>query len=434
MNYYQQADPVANINPFQQNVDIIKNFFKKPIVLVNTLFDTITIPLTLFAMFLLSGFITDYYRQMYSGLSYFDDYYSSNSVNIDLLGSVILIMGIIACIPAVLTAIAKFIIYFKSKSPNPNANPSSGFTILWILSIITVSLAGLACFLFLIVIIIVMDEISSLSGLSSSYYGSYYGYSDPVSMTIAGLVILLIIFMILIGIMFFYLINQLRFYSSVRKGLNSIYLKRNGAMVYGVLRIVGACFNCFIFLFYILALLGAVSYTITLNDQSIPLPNEILSLYAVNIALAIGSDIIGGIIAVKYAGYIKSIVTGTNQQFNANLPYSNPISAVPFNNNAYAQSQPVQNNPFDNIQNQNPYANPQQINPQEPQAPVSDNQYYEPVGNPDPQEDSPQAEDTSQTEETFKTENNTNNNVCPNCGSPVFISDMFCNNCGTKLK
>ncbi|MCH5301073.1 MAG: hypothetical protein J1E56_07120 [Ruminococcus sp.] len=425
MNYYQQTDSVVNINPFQQNIDIIKNFFKKPIVLVNTLFEIMIIPVTLFLFFSIANYLKYSFYAMGNFMSLYDDYYNPQIGN--SLVNFILFIGIIACIPSVLTVIAKFIIYFKSKNPNPNANPSSGFTILWILSIISVSLMGLLCFFFIIAMIMAIFSSATLNQLS--YYSSY-DYSYPGTTATIAFVILLIIYSIIFAIALFYLINQLRFYQSVRKSLNSIYLKRNGAMIFGVFRIISGSFNCISFLIYLLGLIGVASVSASLSDaQSVPI--YILALITVLLGLGAGSSLTGGIIAVKYAGYIKSIVTGTNQQFNANFPYSNP---VPFSNNAYAQTQPIQNNPFDNIQNQNPYANPQQINPQEPQAPVSDNQYYEPVGNPDPQEDSPQAEDTSQTEETFKTENNTNNNVCPNCGSPVFISDMFCNNCGTKLK
>ncbi len=420
MNYYQQPNPTVNINPFQQNVDIIKNFFRKPIVLINTIFETITIPITIFLLFSLSSLATtSLYNELYSNFYYDKNFYNISSL-INVLGNFILIVGIIACIPAVLSVIAKFLIYFKSKNSAPNANPSAGFTILWVLSIISVCCMGILCSFFALIMIIGIFTSASFNDVS--YYSSYnYSYSSTA--TTVGFVILLIFYLIIFGVMFFYLINQLRFYSSVRKSLNGIYLRKNGAMIFGVFRIIGGFFSCLNFLIYFIALISTASISMPLtSNQSIPI--NILAILTLLLGLSGGSGLTGGIIAVKYSGYIKSIVTGINQQFNANLPYSNPVPVTPLGDNAYAQPQPqqTQNNSYSNTQSENPYANPQQINPHEPQEPVSDNQCYKPVENPAAQE------------ETAPTESDANKNVCPNCGSPVFISDMFCNNCGTKLK
>ena len=75
MNYYQQANSTFNINPFQQNVDIIKNFFRKPIVLINTIFETITIPITIFLLFSLSSLTTtSLYNELYSHFYYDENF------------------------------------------------------------------------------------------------------------------------------------------------------------------------------------------------------------------------------------------------------------------------------------------------------------------------------------------------------------------------
>lgn len=429
MNYYQQPNTVVNVSPFQQNIDIIKNYFKKPIVLVNAIIETITIPFIFLMILSVSNWLNLLVREINGG------YYSEYSFDVRSLATFsnffttfMIIVAIFSCIPAILTVVAKFMIYAKSKNPDPNVKPSAGFTILWVLSIISACAMGLNC---LVTIFSMIASIFASSSVSSySYYGSY-----SAAETTASLVSTFIISLIMLAVSFFLIINQIRFYSSVRKSLNSIYLKKDGAMVFGIFRIIEGSmsglsfFTCAFILLVIASMAFSTSYS---------------GLFAVDffvyltilVALSAGSSLTSGIITVKYADYIKGITFGINRQFNANLPYSNPVPVVnapvnPFNN-AYAQpqppaqpqAQPMQNNSYDNMQNENPYTNPQEINPQEPQEPIPtpDNQYYPPVANNVQQEDNPQNEE------------DTNNNVCPNCGSPVFRSDMFCNNCGFKLK
>lgn len=434
MNYYQQGNSIVNISPYQQNIDIIKNFFKKPIVLVNTIIETLAIPVVFLMLYFLSNFMNSLIYESYSSSYSYYDYYSYNPV--PMFDSFLFGIGIIACIPAVLTIVAKFLIYFKSKNPDPNVKPSAGFTILWVMSIISVVFLSLACFIFVISMIIAIFAVSAYSAYENYSYG--YGYGSTQSSTML-LVVIFIIYLVVFAVAFFFIINQMRFYGSVRKGLNSIYLKNNGAMIYGVFQIVGGVFSTLTFLMYVFVLIAFASVA-AMDSSMANVPLDFFAAATICIGLSAASAITGGIIAVKYSGYIKNIVLGSNQQFNANVPYSNPVpvaapSVNPFDN-AYPQQQPqppMQNNPYGDVQNENPYTAPQQVTPPQPTEPVApENEYYQPVENPAPQEEAPQPE--SPKTETPQAEDVHQNNFCPNCGSKVFRSDIFCNNCGTKLR
>lgn len=409
MNNYQQKNTNVNISPYQQNIDIIKNFFKKPIILVNAIFDTAAIPFTFLLLFSLSNWFNYFLFESYSYNSIYSLNRNAMAALSNLSTTIIMVAGLFSCIPAILSVVSKFLIYAKSKNSDPNVKPSAGFTILWVMSIISVCFLGLNC---LITIFYVIVNI-----FSSSSTGSFRSAQTTETFVIA-----LVLYLILFAVAFFYIINQIRFYSSVRKSLNSIYLKKDGAMIFGVFRIISGVLSCLSFLACAVFLMASASVFFS-SSGHILIPVDFVAYVTIIVALGAVSNLTSGIIAVKYAGYITNILFGTNQQFNANLPYTNPVPVNTFDN-SYPQPQQMQDNPYVNTQDENPYANPQQINPQAPQEPVSipDNQYYQPVENSAPQNTN-----------SVKDENSMSN-VCPNCGSHVFRSDMFCNNCGFKLK
>lgn len=423
MNSYSPTNQTINISPYQQNIDIIKNFFKKPIVLVSAILQAIVLVLLLITFFVSSGINSSTLSNI-----------GAPTAAVQSLNVFSLAISIIGCIPSVLVIVCWFLIYFQSKNSNPAVKPSVPFKILWVLSIIcTAAFGGLALIL-LAVFGIAFGILGTAANYSyqTSYYGQSYGYSSEAASLLGPLfAVIMVILVIVIAINLFFMINEIRYYQSVKNSLQTIYLKNNGAMIYGVIQIIASAFLCLFFVIYSLIIAALIIGASSYSSNAIP-SSVIATLVCVIVTLGISavSGLINGIIAVKYSSYIKSIRMGTNQSFNANQPYSNPV--IPqgdFYAGNYQQNvssnEPL-NNPYEN-----PYSNPQQINPQEPQPPVSENPYIPPVQQAyQPTQEKPQ----QPVQENVTDEVPVNSNVCPNCGSPVFRSDMFCNNCGTKLK
>lgn len=429
MNNYYQPAPNPNVNPYQQNVDIIKGFFKKPVVLASAILQAITVAITLVILFISAGFSSSYasvaVNRQVSAVSY----------------GFTVVFGIIALIPSILIAISWFGAYFKSKNPSPASKPLGSFKVLWVISIVLTVFIGLSLFVFLIV------SAAAAAGLSSVNAYSYYYYSSLNTAAIASIVIAVLIFLtVILAFSLFFSICRIRYYHSVKNSMQSIYLNKKGAAVYGVLQIVFSVLSLIFSLIYCMILFVA-SNTLTAGT-----PVWLLMFIMITVGVQGVAGIIDGVIAVRYAGYISGFLNGTNQDFNANQPYNNPMGAAP-------NFQPVGAEAFQ--QNTQPYSNPyinnRPVEPKMPQQPISNDEYQQPqqsaqapelAHDVNPQEqtevnDSPQNNPPRPTDQPDLAEEFTANvqpsaenkpGFCPNCGSAVFRSDMFCNNCGTKLK
>lgn len=396
MNTYQQNFPSAPpINPYQQNTDIIKNFFKRPIILVFAIFSFI-LPLISFISSLLMSPAAN---------SFLDSYVTNSGANISISFSI--------PIGSVFLAVCYLLIYIFSKNPHPAKSPSAPFTVLWVLAIISLvisSLIILLLFLFIGVFFLVLYAGASYS------YRSYYSFNDsfpqnfPAEAIIPLFLFVICVLLIVFAFMLFYSINNLRYLSSIRKSMHSIYLKKNGAMAFGVINIIFASF-CF--------LLALVSLTGVLGNLTNTPAVFVFSGGLILLALSGTQNLIQGIIAVQYSKYISDITRTLRKDPVSASPYTAPAVNAPYN-------------PAPAPQSEN-FANPYEAQPGMPPAPSApmENPYApQPAENTAPSA----APEINMPDPAPVQEPPANDHVCPNCGASIFKSDMFCNNCGTKLK
>lgn len=394
MNTYQQDfSPAPPLNPYQQNTDIIKNFFKRPIVLVFAIVSFI-VPLITFTFSILMSA---------TSVSDINSYTVNNKAGLSISFSLPLV--------SILAAVCYLLIYIFSKNPHPAKTPSAPFTILWVLAIISLVIGSLG--MLLVLLFIGIFSLALYVGPENFNY-SFYAFGDnlthslPAGAIVAICLLMIAVVLIAFGVQLFYTINNLRYLGSIRKSMHSIYLKKNGAMAFGVTSIV---FAAFCFLFALASLTGVLSSEVTASGKLA----FSVSLFLLGLS---GTQIlIQGIIAIQYSKYITNITRTLRKDPVPTNTYTAPA--------ANAQYTPI---PAPQTENITPPYTAQQNTTAVPAAPMENPYAPRPTVNETPKT-TPQMQTPAPVQEQHIDEN-----VCPNCGASIFKSDMFCNNCGTKLK
>lgn len=405
------------ISPYQQNIDILKGFFKKPIVIALSAGTFVSVLVGIILSFFniygnLGEQAVDYFLdRLPEGVDVSRTFVStggSSGSNLDIM--------------AILFAVVFLLFYVLSrKQENKLGVPSIMFKVI---SIIVVVSAGLLLGVVLLVFLLLLASApvidSVMEGFTSMFIPLY---------------IFLAIFMV---VYLLSAISQLIFSLSIRKSLTSIYLKRTGAMFYGVMSIITAAFGVAMLIFFLIFLSNVPFFK--MNDVQI-------TVMCVTSAISVCNSVLAGILAMQYSTYIKNI----SQKFRVEYPSEPAVNEQPAVQTApvqeFPQQIPVQQNfvpPAPTIQNQQPYAEPvQEQNPFEtapvqpqpapvepPQAPINpETQAYaqSPV-QPAPIQEQPITQAPPQQAPDLHTPR-----FCTQCGKPVGADDYFCNNCGTKI-
>ena len=343
-------------NPYQHNVDIIKGFFKRPIVLVLAIMMTVSNLCSMFSGLILVPsrmFNEQLFSQMPSGYSSVTE---DSSVGIALPATAILI------------TISFFFFYFFSRSQRRSLNvPAKIFKIVSLVELIFVCIILGICIVlsFLFLLILAVDVITNgESGVIASLFGLESGALSSASLEVLLIVTIPLLVILVIISVFGILFSSMkyRFAKSIDKSMRGIHLYKNGAMGYGIFCILSGAFSLF----------SVISMFIVLT----PLYAGIASLI---VLIGVATNIIMGIVAIKYANYIKSV----SVKFNTEPVY------VPETKENFDEAMPFGNIQGVTSQNDgNPYAQPLQEN-------------------------------------TFK--------FCTQCGNKVSTDDLFCNKCGNKL-
>lgn len=376
-------------NPYQQNVDIIKGFFQRPIVLVLAIASAASCVVSLFVNVASTAY-TDYFLQQFIAnvpleyRKYLADISSSGSVSINLP------------VFAVLETVAFFLFYFFSKSSAKDLNVPS--TMLKVVSIIELVLYCV-CFGLVLVALIFLMVIASF--LTTSY-DSYASVTTPV--IVGFLVGFLIAFCLIAALIIFYAASKVKFADSVKKSTKTIYLYKNGAQVFGILTII----------------VGGGNALSSLCMLAVPFSGYLVFSGLVGAA----STVILGVVAIQYSGYIKEMT----EKFATRPPYEPVQSGSPSDAQPFEGVQGV-SQPYD----AQPYSQP--LNPmyQQPYAPPED-------VSPSAQETYPQADfDGAPPENSFAEDAPAGQQApapkfCSACGNQLGEDDYFCNNCGTRIK
>ena len=155
-----------NYNPYAQNIAIVKEYFKKPLVLVIGILYIVSIVFSLIASVSMGSGLGDMYNDLFMYTGAYAEMTAEEAQIIEMFtnSGFMSTFMIVAMIPSILMiglyVLAYFLMYFKSKNPDPNASPKGGITILFVMSII--SLIGI---IFLTLALVVYAVVVGILGV-----------------------------------------------------------------------------------------------------------------------------------------------------------------------------------------------------------------------------------------------------------------------------
>ncbi|MBE6824504.1 MAG: zinc ribbon domain-containing protein [Ruminococcaceae bacterium] len=363
----------TQFNPYQQNIAILKSYFRKPRLLTQGILYIASIVLSIASIFIMMPVMNEYINAIINMPQFkadmsatefgFFSTFMSAYTNIVMTASIIPSVILMA-----LTAAAFLIIYFKSKNNDPSSNPKAGVTILYVLSIIQLIPVIFMC-LILALCIILLIIVAIVTNFDS------YAQDDSYFLGIMA-AIYTVVFGGMGAIFILYFINQVRYYKSILNGLSTVTLSHKGAGIYGVFSIIYGVYVIFNGLssFAVVpmfnAMAGAVPEMAFMTDL-VEIISPVITFSAITSALSGAISIMNAVIALGYKNHIKNITDGFGD-------ISTEQSAV----------MPVASAPYTAQQQVSTPASPQSF-----QIPR-----------------------------------------CPQCNANVKADDIFCNTCGYKLK
>lgn len=394
--------------PVQNNLALVKGYFRKKSVLAVGIFTAILAVAEFISIFFITpaasnflnnGILNGQYGNIEDYLGILQDAMNSSSYGSALLS--LLISGLLVA--------AFLIIYFKSKNPMPNANPRAGFTVLQVFSIIQLVFICIAACLALFVLIIAFMMILFSSAENNYRYNfgqGYYSSSDP-AIAIGVMIILFLIFAVIFALLLMWSISAVRLVGSVKKTIDTPQVTVKGAKLFGVLNIVLGISTCLGAFSALAAMFGIDTYGIySYSASSFSVP-ALLSF--VNMLCSAVFVILLGTLSLGYDKYIKNHLQSAQPPM---APVFQPVSGAPV--------PPPAGNPYQ--QPFNPYTQAQR-----PASPFPPAPSVTPEGI--------KAEPADNTAQSADTESPVDNKAaCPGCGHPVRGEDIFCERCGYKLK
>ena len=393
-NMYNNPAPMGNYNPYEQNSGLLKTFFSKPIVIILAAAGGVSALISIISFFMQIGTLDTtirYYNYMMGGQ--FASFYSN-------IKPLFIIFSICSIAMTIINALGYFLLYSKSKNPDPQSNPKAGSTLLWVISIISfVVTCILAVFLIIVAFILFIA-----SGEVSRYEASI--------MTTVGVAMIIVAL-----VFFFYFLFQFRFFSSIHTSFSSVQIVSKSSVAFAVFSII---FCVFAFISLFTSLDTATAMTV------------------ISGLLSIVNSVFLAVFALSYNSFVKSVTTGANPiggfmpnngQFN---PYNqNTNGQAPNMNMGYSyrpQQPPVNdNNQFNGQQYQNPYGSSQQSSD-------ADKAYKNPYFSQDFEEQTANSHNDTFNQTPVQPEEQAAQNKCPMCGAVHSGDDLFCGNCGARLK
>ncbi len=379
MNNYQ-----TTFNPFSQNIGIVKSYFRKPRVLTQGILYIISAILSIATVVLMMPIMNNYIDtilslpQFTADMTAQDMEFLSSFMDI-YINSVMFTSLICSVAVTALVATAYLLIYFKSKSDNPMSTPKAGVTILYVLAII--QLIPIIMLTALIALLIIMMFILAFAP-------SMVGETESGPFAIIA-VIYTIVFGGMCTLLLLYYINQVRYYKSIRTSLTSVSLTYKGAGIFGVLSMI----------YGIYAALSSFS-----GFGVIPMFNMFAEIEP---ELAFMVELIKSFIPAFIISAVASLLMGTIYILNAviALGYKNHIKNYIYNYNEYSAPDMNQPQPVYDAPQQAPYEAPK-----------------------------PQAEPEFQSDVFYENNEVCTTVACPRCGTVAKENDVFCSECGAKIK
>ena len=382
-------------NPYASNLAAVKNYFKKPRVLVIAIIYVLSAIVGIIHSLVSSGSVTGFISDLMKYLDKAGLTKNMPPMDMESVNSAVSQSSVISMLPSLiisaavtlLIAAAFLIIYFKSRNESAESTPSAGVTIMYVLSIISL--------IFIIIGFIGMVVIAAILLIFSGAVADSIGNSRIVdlgngyqlnlngSAVATVMIIFAVLLLIIAAFLLFTAINKFRYYSSVRTSISSVTLQSGGAKPYGVMCVISAVFSAF-------GILSSIGSFLFFGNSGFS------SLTGVSLVTILGNIlsfvifVLDAKIALGYKKYIDEIMYGYNEPtYGGTQPDAAPLPD-------YNRQDTVNTE-------QNPYSAPQ---------PKTYNDGFSQTSQPNDRPVAPA--------------------VCPNCGAPT-EGGAFCGNCGTKL-
>lgn len=397
-------------NPYQHNADVLRGFFRKPIVLITAIS---------FCVPTITKLITSVATLMYT-IPYFVNFASESDSGIRF--------SVRADLSPLLFGLAFLILFCTARSRKPVVNFKSPVTYLRAITIIFTVFAGIALAGALILLILLL--------VFNSYMPNYI-FQSVLGIAIINAVGALADFM-------FYLALS-RFSKGIKYSLTSVFITKAGSKFTAVtafINVAVSVVSVIIGYIFLPSMLDVVSFLLQsfsdlLNINSVSQITNMISelIHSTFSLIIIGSIseivplIMVGIVAIMYFIYIRKttdslVLTPVDNEatrfYSEPTPEHNSEPQMPFNQNTNApfvppvmpESQPIENN----FMYENPYAStPASSAPSAPQTPPQDF-VPQPVFN-----------------NTDKAEPKSDEKICAHCGKHSHAEMIFCPYCGTKF-
>lgn len=392
-------------NPFRNNIAIIKDYFKSPMILALAIANILSVTVSMVYSIMSASYAAEILRQIAAflekNLVLQDVDGNTGNQAVKQISESLSSSTVTFSIPifSVLAIVALLLLYFGSRNTNPDSAPTAGVTILNILAIL--SLVG--CILLTVVLLILAVALfivyaafrsESINAFSFKLNGSTIKFDAEVILIVA---IAFTVFAVICSfIMLFYAISRKRYIGSIKKSLTSVELSRAGARPFGVFCVITAVFSSLGLISSVFNLFAANYSQEVLGKIGLELPKGTVAMTALSIAIrtvAVVIAVLQAKIALGYAKYIDEKSSGINTPSEAGGGFA------PINAGVGVSPQPA------------PYSYPAA-----PQAgaPVKDDSFVNPY---------------AATDETIAVAPVT----CPSCGAKVDANAPFCGNCGKKL-
>lgn len=392
-------------NPYQNNVLVIKDYFRSRDVLILAILSFASILMTV-----VNNIVSaDLSKEIFAG---FVSYYDSNIMTGSGNALTDISKGLhealknydavkwsytVPIIP-ILTAVAILLVYLKSRDTRPDAAPSAGLTILYVLAIFALIGAVFAVLGMLALIAGMFLLYAEMTKSTKLDFTIRFPSSSPVRFDSKFMLILAIVTTVVLVIVIFFLlfvtISHVRYIGSVRKSMNSIELSRKGAKPYGVICVLAAASTIMGLISSFINLFGGTNNAmkelgiIITTDTTLPAIMALLTT-----AISAATLIFEAKIALGYARYIDNKKFGYSEQ-------SAPEMFTPVNVGVGTSA----NHP-------NPYSYLAHPKTTENNDPAFVNPYLD----------------------SEKTVAAPQERHCPNCGAKADGNAPFCGQCGTKL-
>lgn len=372
----------------QINVQHIKNYFRKPSVLVLTVCKAVTVFISCFLGIFAVGAVNDLLRTL-ATVSHDADLYEFSSLSVASSIPSVIIDSIIALIPAALW----LWIYLSAKSNNINRKPDTVFTVNFVFAILEI--VGSALLVLIWGIAFALGIILLVSSDNASSDQDLLAFLGVLLITVS------IIVLIVSVISLIYSIGKTKFFSSIRKSMSSDRMYPTGTVygIFSIIRAIGYLLVCLGTILFGFILLSSNNSTINSNESA-----DLLPLFGTSNSIIISGFtgfitvfalVLEGIIALGYNKMAKAVPptpdfnpynNGYNQFNQYNQNQYNPNFNGQYNNfNNQNFNQPYQNNQDYNNQN---FVN-QQSNPNQqtavPNQPIDNNAYFDGFDNPNQQ-------------------------------------------------